>query len=139
MDCPECGADGAYEARFQELVAKELADPGYGVVHHLTVATHMLQHSSTLTLEGWLLERGLLVESVIHSKPPSLVRKEVRREVDSANRKFSIASKSGRPVISKTRWAKTIMSVRAENADVYCRDVIEWAKSVLQEAPKIEV
>ncbi len=50
--CPECGApDSACEARFHELLALEFEEAGYGAVHHLTVATYMLQHSSKLTRE----------------------------------------------------------------------------------------
>jgi hypothetical protein len=41
-------------------------------------------------------------------------------------------------VINKTTWKKTIVDVRAENADVYCEDITAWARSVLEEAEAIE-
>jgi len=60
-NCPECGAtDVACEIRFNEFLILEFTDPGFGEVHHLTVATYMLQHSSKLTRQGWLQMRDLL-------------------------------------------------------------------------------
>jgi hypothetical protein len=133
-NCPECGARQC-QACFDEFLAREFSDPAYGAVHHLTVAAYMLQHSSHLTKEGWLYERALLREFLIERKSPALIRKEKRDVVDSSKRKFKIKSKTGLPVISKTKWTKTICDVRAENAEIYCADVTAWAKSVLDDMP----
>ncbi len=47
MNCPECGAPGsACATRFDEYLVLEFTDAGFGAVHHLTVGTYMLQHSS---------------------------------------------------------------------------------------------
>ena len=139
MNCPECGApDGACEARYLEFLVKEFEDVGYGAVHHLTVATYMLQHSSKLTREGWLYERELLREFLIEKKPPSFVRKEKRDVVDSSKRTFKIKAKDSLPKISRTTWLRTILDVRDENANIYCADVTAWAKSVLNEAQDVE-
>jgi hypothetical protein len=43
------------------------------------------------------------------------------------------------PVIHKTTWTKTILDVRAENAEIYREDINAWAESVLEEAEKLEV
>jgi hypothetical protein len=140
MNCPECGAtEGLCQTRFDEFLILEFTDAGYGVVHHLTVAAYMVQHSSNVTREGWLLERNLLREFLIENKPPAYIRKQNRDVVDSGKRTFKIKSKTGVPVINKITWRKTILDVRAENADVYCEDISAWARSVLEEAEAIEI
>ena len=138
MICPDCGApEMTCETRFHEFLVKEFEDAGYGTVHHLTVATYMLQHSSKLTREGWLYERELLREFLVENKPPAFIRKQNKDLVDSGKRKFKIKSRDGLPVINKTEWTKTILDVRMENAEVYCEDVTAWARSALDESEKI--
>ena len=138
MNCPECGAaDALCKTRFDEFLVLEFTDPGYGAVHHLTVAAYMVQHSSKMTREGWLFERNLLKEFLVENKPPAYIRKQNKDVIDSGKRKFKIKSKTGVPVINKTTWNKTILDVRAENAEVYCEDITVWARSVLEESEKI--
>lgn len=140
MNCPECGAAGTLcEPRFGEFLALEFTDAGYGAVHHLTVTAYMLQHSSRLTREGWLHERGLLRQFLIENRAPAFVRKQNKDLVESGKRNFKIKSKSGLPVIHKTGWKKTILDVRAENAEVYCKDVTMWASSVLEDTDELNV
>jgi len=140
MNCPECGAtDSLCKERFDEFLALEFSDLGYGAVHNLTVATFMIQHSSKLSKEGWLYERDLLREFIVEKKSPSLIRQQVKDSVDSGKRTFKFKSKDGVPIISKTTWTKTILDVRAENAEVYREDVTAWAKSTLDEAETITV
>lgn len=140
MNCPECGApDSLCKTRFDEFLVLEFTDAGYGAVHHLTVATYMLQHSSKLSREGWLHERELLREFLVENKPPAFIRRKNKDLVDSGKRTFKIKSKDGKPVISKTTWTKTILDVRTENAEVYCEDVTAWARSVLEEAEAIVI
>lgn len=74
MNCPQCGA--LCLPRFDEFLALEFSDPGYGAAHNLTVAAYMAQHSSRLTREGWLFERSLLREFVVEGKAPALGRQE---------------------------------------------------------------
>jgi hypothetical protein len=138
MNCPECGAaDSLCQARFDEFLALEFSDMRYGAVHNLTVATYMLQHSSRLSREGWLYERDLLREFIVEKKSPSLIRQQIEDSVDSGKRTFKFKSKAGRPVINKSTWTKTILDVRIDNADVYCEDVIAWARSVLDEVKNL--
>ena len=138
MNCPECGAsDELCESRFDEFLALEFSDMGYGAVHNLTVAAYMIQHSSKLTKEGWLFERNLLKEFLVDNKPPAFIRKQNKDIVDSGKRKFKIKSRDGFPVINKSTWTKTILDVRTENAEVYCEDVSAWARAVLEEAERI--
>ena len=139
MNCPECGApDHLCQPRFDEFLILEFTDADYGAVHHLTVATFMVQHSSKLTREGWSFERDLLRDFLIENKSPAYIRKQNKDVVDSGKRTFKIQSKTGLPVIDKTTWRKTILDVGAENAEVYCEDVTAWARSVLEEAEEIK-
>ncbi len=135
--CPECGADDC-KSRFDEFLALEFTDAGYGAVHHLTVTAYMLQHSSQLTREGWLHERELLREFLVENKPPSFIRKQNKDVVDSGKRTFQIKSRDGKPIIGKTTWKKTILDIRTDDAEAYCADVAAWARSVLEEAQAIE-
>ncbi len=140
MNCPECGApDNLCQTRFDKFLALEFSDPDYGIVHNLTVATFILQHSSRLSKEGWLYERELLREFLVENKSPELIRKQNKDLVDSGKRTFKFKSKDGKPVISKSTWTKTILDVRAENAEVYREDVAAWARSALEEAEAIAV
>jgi hypothetical protein len=139
MNCPECDApDNLCQERFDEFLVLEFTDAGYGIVHHLTVAAYMIQHSNKLTREGWLHERDLLKEFLVANKPPAFIRKQNKDLVDSGKRTFKIKSRDGKPVIDKTTWTKTILDVRTENAEVYCEDIITWARSVLEEAQGLE-
>ena len=140
MNCPECGApDNLCHTRFDEFLVLEFTDAGYGAVHHLTVAAFMVQHSSKMTREGWLFERGLLREFLVENKPPAYIRKQNKDVVDSGKRTFKIKSKTGLPVINKITWAKTILDVRTENAEVYCEELAAWARSVLEEAEEVAI
>ena len=128
VNCPECGAsDILCQTRFDEFLILEFTDAGYGAVHHLTVATYMLQHSSKLTREGWLHERDLLREFLVENKPPAFIRKQNKDLVDSGKRKFKIKSRDGLPIINKNTWTRTILDIRTDNAEVYCEDVTAWA------------
>ena len=138
MNCPECGSEDC-QTRFNEFLALEFSDMEYGAVHNLTVATYMLQHSSKLSLEGWLYERDLLREFIVEKKSPSLIRQQVKDSVDSGKRTFKFKSRDGKSVINKTSWTKTILDVRAENAEVYRADVTAWARSVLEDAETIKI
>jgi hypothetical protein len=139
-NCPECGApDTLCQTRFDEFLVLEFTDAGYGAVHHLTVATFMIQHSSRMTREGWMYERDLLREFLVENKPPQLVRKQIKDSVDSGKRTFKFKSKTGVPVIDKSTWTKTIVEVRAENAEVYREDISTWAWSVLEEAEQVAI
>jgi Family of unknown function (DUF5946) len=140
MNCPECGApDSLCQTRFDEFLVLEFTDSGYGIVHNLTVATYMLQHSSKMTREGWLYERSLLRDFIIENKSPATIRKQIKDNVDSGKRTFKFKSKDGVPVINKTTWTRTILDVRTENAKIYCEDINAWARSVLKEAEELKV
>ena len=138
--CSECGAPNAIcQARFDEFLVLEFTDARFGAVHYLTVAAYMLQHSSKLTMEGWLFERVMLRQFLIEKKMPAFIRKLNHDKVDGRKRDFKIKSKTGRPVISRNTWEKSILDVRTDNAEDYCADVKTWAMAVLHESETIEL
>lgn len=140
--CPECGAQATPETNcqsvFDEFLALEFTDPGYGAVHHLTVAAYMLQHSSKLSRAGWLSMRQLLIEFLLENKSPLEVRKQNRSVVDSSNRTWKISTRNNQPVIGKLRWTKTILDVRHETAAQYCADIAAWARASLEDVAGVE-
>jgi len=99
----------------------------------------MLQHSSNLTREGWLYERELLRAFLVEDKTPAFIRRQNRDWVDGGKRTFKIKSKDGSPFINRSAWTKTILNVRAENAEVYCADITTWAGAVLKDAEEIKL
>ena len=136
--CEECDAlNNACEQRFNACLVKEFEDARYGRVHNLTVSAYMLQHSSKLTREGWLYERGLLREFLLSGKSPEQIRSENRDTVDSGKRPFKIKSRTGLPVIPRTKWSKTILDVRLQDPEAYCEDVIAWASATLANAETV--
>ena len=138
--CPECGAPGnACRARFQQFLALEFERPAYGEVHHLPVATFILQHSCNLTRESWLQERQLLQRFLINGETPAEVRREAGNRIDRRNRPFKITSRAGKPLHDRSRWTNTIMDVREQDAVVYCRDVEKWARATLEDTQVIRV
>ena len=140
MNCPECGAmDTACETRFSEFLVLEFSEASYGAVHHLTVATYMLQHSSKLSREGWLQMRELLREFLLENKPPAFIRKQNKQLVDSGYRKFKFKSRDGRPVIKRTNWTKTILDVPTDDGETYLKGMNEWAMAALKDVLELEV
>jgi hypothetical protein len=138
--CPECGApENLCQTRFDEFLVLEFTDAGYGAVHHLTVAAFMVQHSSKMTPEGWRYERDLLREFLVEKKTPAAIRKQIKDTVDSGKRTFKFKSRTGLPAIHKSSWTKTILDVRAENAEVYRQDINAWATAVLEDAEQVTV
>jgi hypothetical protein len=138
-NCPECGASmDACKARFDELLALEFTRAAYGAVHHLTVAAYLLQHSSNLTPEGWLYQRGLLNKFLCGNKPPAFIRRQNRDTLDSRKRSFKLKSKTGLPVIRRSTWSMTILDVPVETPEAYCAGVRAWAGAVLGDAESLE-
>ena len=137
-NCPDCGAaHNNCEAGLHECLAKESEDGGFLAVHHLLVATYMLQHSSKLTNEGWTYERELLGIFLVENTSPAVIKQQNKELLDSGRRKFKIKSRDGLPFIDKAVWTKTILDVRTENAGAYCQAVTVWARSVLENAQEI--
>jgi hypothetical protein len=137
--CPLCGAEfpagEQCRERFDQCLAKEFENPTtYGAVHHLTVASYMLQHNA-YSRQGWLGTRELLVQFIREGKTPTQVRAQNRRKLDSQHRKWSI-TKGEKISTEGWVWTRTIAGVRLDTPERYCADVELWAKSVLADTEK---
>ena len=139
--CPECGAESTSEmncqAFFDTCLSAEFSDPGFGSVHHLTVAAFMLQHSTRLSQAGWLATRQLLREFLIENKSPVLIKRQNKGFVDSGKRKWKITSRDGQAFIDRKVWTKTILDVRLNDSVAYCTDIAAWARSVLLDSETV--
>jgi hypothetical protein len=135
--CSLCGArydagDGCQE-RFNLALAKEIEDPAYGIVHHLTVPAYMLQHNG-YSRAGWLYSRALLAEFVNGGRSPAEARHRNRRALDSGNRDWSITRGPKFERFDEITWTRTIADIRFHDADRYCADVRAWATAVLADS-----
>ena len=97
----------------------------------------MLQHSSNLSLQGWLETRHLLREFLIKNRPPAEIRRQNKDNVDSSKRNWKITAKDGLAKISRTQWTKTILDIRLMDVKAYCADVTAWALSTLKDSEAI--
>jgi hypothetical protein len=136
--CLECGAaqvsDEQCGDRFNACMAKEFEDPtGYGVVHHLTVTTYMLQHPSRYSRQGWLEARTLLSDFLLKGKSPVEVRTQNRQRYDSGSRSWRVTKGERVTELAGVTWSRTIADVRLDNSAVYCADVKLWAQAVLSD------
>jgi hypothetical protein len=138
--CRECGAaELRCEAQFHKFLALEYSDAAYGAVHHLNVAAYMLQHSSKLTAEGWLVERDLLKRFLVVGASPSEARRKIASDVDSGRRAFTIRSNDGRPLFDRPAWSSTILNVRYDGPQNYCSDITDWARATLVDSEQVRL
>jgi hypothetical protein len=132
--CSLCGArypDGnRCQERFDLALAKELEDPAYGVVHHLTVPAYLLQHNR-YSAAGWGWSRALLAEFVRGGISPAEARRAYRRQLDSGNRDWSVTREPAFEHFDQIVWTTTIADVRFDSAEVFCADIRAWAEAVL--------
>ncbi len=136
--CPECGAawqDGqTCQDDFYQMLAWEHENPGYGVVHHLTVLCYHLQHPSLYSPEGLNGAIRLLSDFLERGMTPEQVRKRDRATVNSHERTWKIkgtAASHGaynRPI----QWTMTAANVIAEGVENYCDSVRTWTRSVYE-------
>ncbi len=140
--CPECGAllnpGEACVNRFHACLVLDYSGPAYGTVHHLVVATYMLQHPSRLTADGWLATRSLLKAFLHEGRTPAAVRQEDRRSLDSGVRSVKLKNRAAAPVVRTRSWPATIADVRLERGEVYCASVTQWATAALAAALGME-
>lgn len=141
--CPECGAlleaGEACADRFHACLVLDFSDPAYGMVHHLVVATYMLQHPSRLTAEGWPAARALLKAFLHEGRTPAAVRQEDRRALDSGRRSVKLKNRAAAPVVRSRTWPATIADVRLESGEAYCASVTQWATAALAAALDMEL
>ncbi|MBP1694274.1 MAG: hypothetical protein H6Q37_2157, partial [Chloroflexi bacterium] len=91
--CSQCGAnfssDETCQDRFNLNQLKELEQPAYYAVHHLSVACYMLQHNA-YSRDGWLAVRDLLFQFVSMGLTPTMARRQNQVRFDNGKRKQSL-------------------------------------------------
>jgi len=135
--CPQCGAEneraGQCRQRFEACLALEFENPAYGVVHHLTVPSYMLQHNE-YSREAWIEALKLLDQFVNQKTTPEAARQMMASKFEGRPRtwRFSRGEKLGE--FSAIVWSCTIADVRLDDPAVYCADIHRWAASIVADA-----
>ena len=131
MACPECGATGCRD-RFGELLALEFEDPTvFGAVHHITVICFNIQHPGEFTEESMTWMKSSLRAIIVDGLSPTELRKQVRKRTKGGVRVKRHTELSEEPV--KVHWSMTVSDVRTNDPVIYVKDVMAWAKSILND------
>ncbi len=135
--CPNCGAsftsNETCQDRFTLSQLKEVEQPDYYAVHHLSVPCYLLQHNA-YSWEGWLEVRKLLAKFIHESWTPTMARRENRVSADSGHRTWSFTKGAKLPGVEQIAWTYTIANVRLDTAEAYCADVRHWAERILADS-----
>ncbi len=114
--------------RFDEMLALEFTDAGYGKVHHLTVLAFYLQHSDELTDDGWSGMRDQLRAWFDESLTVSALRQRARYRNAPGPDKPKITGTPGK--LRRFAWNSSIWDVDLSEAERYCASVEIWTRSV---------
>lgn len=140
--CTSCGAahqdDRTCQSVFEEFLALEFTDAGYGAVHFLTVACYMVQHGQYSDEGlGWI--SGRLRDHLEGGVPVERIRRQAAGEVGQGQRGWKVTRRPGDPPQAKIAWSMTIMDVAAGTRDAasYRALVTKWARVTLREMQPI--
>jgi hypothetical protein len=143
IQCPECGAPVTEKysctEHFHRFLILEFSDPEYGAVHHLTVAAYMLQHPSRLSRRGWQEMRDLLSRFLDEGITPQAMPADLRAEVDSGQRTWSLVKGPRTELPEGFTWTLTILSVDESGAAQYRLGIERWARQALDDAKTIRI
>ncbi len=132
--CPQCGAFfvdvETCQDYFDTCQLKEIEQPAYYAVHHLSVPCYMLQHNAYAP-EGWLEVRKLLGKFVYDGWTRAMARRHYRVAADSGHRTWSFTRGARLQGVEAIVWRFTIADVKLVTAELYCTDVRHWAESIL--------
>lgn len=138
--CPQCGAafpsNETCQERFTACQLKEVEQPSYYAVHHLSVPCYMLQHNA-YSLQGWPVVRDLLFQFIHRGLTPARYRQQVRLKSGCGQRTWSITRGAKLPGVEDLQWAFTIADIRLDTAETYCADVRRWAESILENSEQL--
>ena len=136
--CQDCGAEWltglTCQQKYYECLAAEFSDPAFGQVHHLTVPAYHLQHPGGYSGQGMLSFQNVLSQFLIGNISPETIRKEQQYHLDNKNRNWTFFGSKPSAFTSQQIWTKSILSVRMEDASLYCSDITAWANSILDES-----
>ena len=140
QSCPQCKAilpaAETCEGRFYTGQLKEIEQPEYYAVHHLSVPCYMLQHNA-YAREGWLEVRKLLARFIYDGWTPDMARREFRTSAASRQRNWRFTKGPKLPGVEEITWRFTVAALRLERADHYCADVRRWAECILLDSEQL--
>ncbi len=125
MTCLHCGTEDC-EALFQQCLTLDFSDSDFGVVHHLVVGTHMVQHNR-YTNEAQT-EMIHFLSDLLTRVPNAQDKANVRSTYDGATR--VMRREPAPPLMSA--WSTTIADVDVSSGEAYQRTVRTWAQGVLE-------
>jgi hypothetical protein len=136
--CPICGADWPddrdCQSEFEELMALEFTEAGYGAVHFVTVTCYMLQHQrySDPAL-AWIVPQ--LRAYVEGTRTVEEIRDQAQHEAAQDRRDWKVMRGPHEPPLAKIAWEMTLADVAESVADpVHYRAVVnEWARVTLRQ------
>jgi hypothetical protein len=134
--CAKCAAvlaeGNTCQAIFDEFMAFEFTDPGYGRVHFLTVACYMVQHEG-YSDEAYVWMQSALRNYLEEGYTTEMTRRNAARE--SGRIKGMIRRPADATTLPKVHWSMTIADVaaRMHDAESYCKLVEQWGRATLQE------
>jgi hypothetical protein len=138
--CPKCKAQflvsETCQKRFDRFQMKELEDPDYFLVHHLSVPCYMLQHNQ-YSRDGWFEVRKLLYKFVYENWTPDMARQHAQSKSKSGRLSYSLTRSIKLVEVEKITWSFIITNIRFENAADYCQDVRKWAKHIIEDTEPI--
>lgn len=136
--CAECGASlpegRSCQEIFDEYLALEFSDPGYGAVHFLTVSCFMIQHGrysdEALT---WMREQ--LRTHLEDGRSIEEVRRSAQQSASNSTRAWKVLRAADAPPPPKIKWSLTIADVDRQQQDAasYRALVRQWAQVTLRE------
>lgn len=114
------------------MLALEFQDPTiFGAVHHITVTCYNLQHPDFFSEEAlaWMrsslravIEDGLSsAELLKRARTMPVNGMKVRRRTSPVRTR------------ARTQWSMTVMDIRTDGASVYTKDIMSWAKSIMED------
>lgn len=134
--CPECGAiwrDGwTCDYYFGELNSREYVNlAGSGVVHHLNVICHSVQHPSRFTEEALAWYRERLTGLVEGRLTVDDLRQE-GRDHDQSRRNWKITRRTPAEPVLK-HWTMTVADVATRPVEEHVELVKQWAASIVED------
>jgi hypothetical protein len=142
--CPDCGArheaGSDCQSIFDQFLALEFTDPGYGSVHMLTVACFYVQHNrySDKALK-WMLPkiRAYLDENLSGTEIRRIAAADLPKPTE---RDWKVKRAPGEPPPFQVNWSMTIADVAAgyTDAESYCALIRQWARSIIDEVPPLD-
>lgn len=138
MVCPDCGAlwtaGESCQVAFDEMLALEYSDSGFGQVHLLTVACFMIQHRR-YSDRALLWIRDMLHGYLVDGQPVEALRAAMGQAAGPKRRDWRVERSAEDAMLAPIGWTMTILNVwrGQQDAASYRRLVTEWARVTLGE------